>query len=140
MRNTLQGKTGRFNFAERARPVSGSGPPERAASLRQRILERLLEASSRGVLASDFYNDPQCRYGRSPRNRISELRKMGHRIAGKWEVKTDFRYTLLEETVSAKPLPECSPKQSTPSDDWYRRAAGKKRTTGLPLFDLAVRQ
>ena len=112
-------------------------PPERAASQRHRILERLREAGSRGVLASELYDDPQCRYGRSPRNRISELRKAGHRITGEWENKTDFRYTLLEETVSAKPLPEYSPKPRTPSDDWYGRATGKNRATGLPLFDEA---
>ena len=140
MKNTLQEATGRFNLGERTQPLKGSRPLERAASQRQRILERLREAGSRGVLASELYDDAQCRYGRSPRNRISELRKAGHRIAGEWESKADFRHTLLEETVSARPLRKYSPKQRTPSDDWHGRATGKKRATGLPLFDLAVRQ
>ncbi len=51
------------------------GSPSRTNSQRQRILKRLREAGARGVLAAEFYDDPLCRYGRSPRNRVSELRR-----------------------------------------------------------------
>ena len=104
-----------------------SGPPERANSQRQLILERLREAGAHGVLSAELYDDPQCRYGRSPRNRIAELRKMGHEIQGEWESKVDFRYTLVEETRAPKVLPDYNAQKKL---DWF-----KGRATGLPLFD-----
>ena len=113
------------------------GPPATANSQRQRILERLREAGPRGVLASEFYDDPLCRYGRSPRNRVSELRAMGHKISGEWESKVDFRYTLTEETQAPKALPDYGAQKKL---DWYERQTGQVRpgaspATLGPLFD-----
>lgn len=101
-----------------------SGPPPSARSQRERILQRLRDAGQRGVLASEFYDDPQCLYGRSPRNRISECRAMGHKITGEWESKTDFRYTLIEETQAPKTLPDYNAQKKL---DWYERQTGQQR-------------
>jgi hypothetical protein len=117
------------------------GPPSRANSRRDRILERLRQAGLYGVLVAELYDDPQCRYGRSPRNRISELRKIGHKIPGEWESKVDFRYTLIEETAAPKALPDYNAQKRL---DWHGRQTGQgrpnlARTSLGPLFDSAVR-
>ena len=114
-----------------------AGPPPTATSQRQRILERLRDAGHRGVLAAALYDDPQCRYGRSPRNRISELRAMGHKITGEWEGKVNFRYTLIEETQAPKALPDYGAQKNL---DWYQRQTGQSRpgtshTNPGPLFE-----
>jgi len=113
------------------------GPPPTATSQRERILERLRAAGARGVLASELYDDPQCRYGRSPRNRISELRAIGHKITGEWEGKINFRYTLIEETPAPKAVPDYRTQKKL---DWYERHTGQLRPgarAGTPgsLFD-----
>src|SRR5260370_16338797 len=100
------------------------GPPPTANSQRHRILERLRSAGQCGVLAAELYDDPQCRYGRSPRNRISELRAMGHKITGEWESKVDFRYTLVEETQAPKALPDYNAQKKL---NWYERQTGHPR-------------
>src|SRR5258708_38867935 len=100
------------------------GPPPTANSQRQRILERLRDAGQSGVLAAEFYDDSQCRYGRSPRNRISELRAIGHKITGDWEGKLNFRYTLIEETSAPKALPDYNAQKKL---DWYERHTGQPR-------------
>ena len=114
-----------------------AGPPTTANSQRQRIFERLRDAGPRGVLAAEFYDDPLCRYVRSPRNRVSELRAMGHKITGEWEGKVNFRYTLIEETQAPKALPDYGAQKRL---DWYERQTGRDRpgtpNTNLgPLFE-----
>src|SRR5579863_9287086 len=114
-----------------------NGPASRANSRRQRILERLREAGARGVLAAELYDDPQCRFGRSPRNRVSELRAMGHKISGEWENKVDFRYTLIEETEVPIALPDYGTQKKL---NWYERQTGHSRPPATiaslgPLFD-----
>ena len=114
-----------------------AGPPPTATSQRERILERLRAAGARGVLAAEFYDDPECRYGRSPRNRISELRAIGHKITGEWEGKVNFRYTLNEETQAPKALPDYGAQKKL---DWYERQTGQGRpgtphTKPGPLFE-----
>jgi len=113
------------------------GPPPTANSQRHRIFERLRDAGPRGVLAAEFYDDSQCRYGRSPRNRISELRAVGHKITGEWEGKINFRYTLIEETQTPKALPDYGAQKKL---DWYERQTGQGRpgtpnTNPGPLFE-----
>jgi hypothetical protein len=113
------------------------GPPSRTNSQRQRILERSRDAGARGVLAAEFYDDPLCRYGRSPRNRVSELRAMGHKIVGEWETKVDFRYTLIEETQAPKALPDYGAQKKL---DWNEQETGHSRPPASParlgpLFD-----
>jgi hypothetical protein len=108
-------------------PKSGSGAPARTASHRDRILDLLRERSSQGILASEMYDQPHL-FGRSPRNRISELRRDGFVISGEARGASDWHYVLLPD-----------------SEDWFERETGQPRpkaaceTTGLPLFDAAVR-
>ena len=87
--------------------------PSRTLSHRHRILDFLRERGLRGVLGSELYARPEL-YGRSPRNRISELRKLGLRIEGEAHGGHDWKYWLL---------PDCAPEKP--------RSAG---STDLPLF------
>jgi len=93
---------------------SRHGAPPRTKSHRERILTLLRERGPRGVLASELYDQPAI-YGRSPRNRVSELRKMGFDIRGQARGASDWFYWLSTETrAPQKP-----------------RSAG---STDLPLF------
>ena len=115
-----------------AKPLRSSGAPERAHAQYGRILSLLRERGSVGVLARELYDCPE-QFGRSPRNRISELRKDGHLISGQWEGK-DFRYRLLREAASPSPSrPHFKPAKQ--SGDFFEG----HRATGLPLFDSVAR-
>jgi hypothetical protein len=90
-----------------------------------------------------LYDNPQL-YGRSPRNRISELRADGCLIETKPADASIVRYILLRDSNGAPPR-ENPPR--TESRDWYERQTGKSRaavvpapstTDDLPLFQ-AVR-
>jgi hypothetical protein len=70
-------------------------PPNRCKAQKYRILTLLRERGARGVLASELYAKPEL-YGRSPRNRISELRKAGYLIAGEQRGNTDWIYIFAE--------------------------------------------
>jgi hypothetical protein len=100
------------------------GAPLRTRTHRERILALLRERGPSGVLASELYDAPHL-YGRSPRNRISELRKGGYRIEGAARGASDWHYRLVQDKPQAPELPE----------HWQDRP----RMTGLPLFDSAVR-
>jgi hypothetical protein len=114
------------------------GAPSRANSQRQRIPERLREAGSRGVLAAEFYDGPQCRFGRSRRNRVNELRAMRHKIVGEWETKVDFRYTLIERTLAPKALPTMAHRRnSTGTSERLATAGPGRRTRVLALCSTA---
>jgi hypothetical protein len=76
-------------------------PPARTDSQRARILSLLRERGAAGVLASELYDQP-LRFGRSPRNRLSELRKAGFRIVGEARGSSDWHYTLIAEP---QPIP-----------------------------------
>jgi hypothetical protein len=109
----------------RARPHRGSGIPARCVSHKAAILALLRERGARGVLGSELYSQPE-RYGRSPRNRISELRKDGYLIEGKPHGFSDWWYRLIRDNAGVKPLsdslerahgPRPSDKQKEPADD-----------------------
>ena len=93
--------------------------PPRTRTHYAAILALLRERGPRGVLASELYDKPFV-FGRSPRNRISELRRDGFRIEGEARGASDWHYRLLQD----KP------------EQWQDRP----RVTGLPLFDLAGSQ
>jgi hypothetical protein len=62
---------------------------------------------------------------------------MGHKITGEWEGRTNFRYTLIEETQVPKALPDYGAQKKL---DWYERQTGQTRPnvarTNLgPLFE-----
>lgn len=112
-----------------ARPVRGSGAPVRCASHKSAILELLRERGPRGLLGSELYARPEL-YGRSPRNRISELRKDGHLIEGKPSGSSDWHYVLIRTNKGEKPLSD--------SRDWYEREHGPRPASqpDLPPFEL----
>jgi hypothetical protein len=120
-------------------PQRGTGAPVRSRSHYEAILELLRERGPRGVLGSELYARPDL-YGRSPRNRISELRRDGHLIEGKSRGSSDWFYRLIRDNIGAKPLSD--------SLDLFEREHGPRPShkgadlqlsSGLPLFDAAVR-
>jgi hypothetical protein len=113
---------------EQSRPLRGAGAPGRTRSHYDRILALLKERGERGILSSELYDTPHL-YGRSPRNRISEIRQAGHLIKTVPMGHAVVRYVLLHEN----PSPTRRPAQ--------RKEAERKdrpRLTGLELFDAAV--
>lgn len=115
-----------------------NGAPARTRSHYQAILELLRERGSQGVLGSELYARPEL-YGRSPRNRISELRRDGFMIEGRPHGAADWHYWLIRDnagisTTAVPPKQAASepPKKEIP---WAER----RGVTGLPLFDAAVR-
>ncbi len=114
----------------RARPQRGSGAPARCASHKAAIHAFLRERGPQGVLGSELYARPEL-YGRSPRNRISELRKAGHLIEGKPQGCSDWFYCLIRDDKGVKPLAD--------SPDWYEREHGPRPSAkhDLPPFELS---
>jgi hypothetical protein len=114
-----------------ARPRRGTGAPARCGSHKAAILALLGERGPQGVLGSELYNFPE-RFGRSPRNRISELRKEGCLISGELRGTSDWHYVLLRDSTGDKPSPS--------SSDWFELSTGKPRPkpemprSNLPLF------
>jgi hypothetical protein len=121
----------------RARPPRGNGAPSRTRSHYARILALLRERGAAGVLSSELYDSPNL-FGRSPRNRISELRRDGHLIRTVPAGASVVCYILTFENLSPieRPALRVVPKSSTtaPIPAWENRP----RATGLPLWDLAV--
>lgn len=120
---------------EAAKPLRSAGVPERARSHYEAILQLLRERGQRGVLGSELYASPEL-YGRSPRNRISELRRDGHLIEGKPYGSGDWFYRLISDNEGVKPVAD--------SPDWYhgQRPSHKPAldVCELPLFDGPVRR
>jgi len=86
----------------KTRPQRGKGAPERCASHKSAILILLRERGRKGVLGSELYSRPDL-YGRSPRNRISELRRDGHLIEGRPHGSSDWFYRLVRDDSGEKP-------------------------------------
>ncbi len=114
---------------------------DRARSHYQNILDLLRARGPAGVLSSELYDCPE-KFGRSPRNRVSELRRDGFSIRTIHVNASIVRYVLLPDREEQ---PETAPR------DRYERQTGKPRAavvedssttelSGLPLFDSAVRQ
>src|SRR5262249_11489057 len=120
-----------FDELAQATPRRGSAPV-RSRSHYDAVLELLRERGTQGVLGCELYSRPDI-YGRSPRNRISELRKDGHLIEGTPHGSSDWFYRLVRDTSGVKPFAD--------SPDWYERATGRPRPesqrddfSALPLF------
>lgn len=116
-----------------AKPRRGSGAPARSRSHYEAILQLLRERGPAGVLSSELYDAPNL-FGRSPRNRISELRRDGHLIEGRPQGSADWFYCLIRDNGVKPP---------SRSADWYERATGHARPqldkpkddlSSLPLF------
>src|SRR5271170_571304 len=93
-----------------ARPPRGSGAPERTRSHYERILALLKERGPAGVLSSELYDRPEL-YGRSPRNRISELRRDGHLIKTAPASAPLVRYDLTSENPCPIVRPNPQPRR-----------------------------
>jgi hypothetical protein len=109
----------------RSRPKRSAGAPPRTLSHKANLLELLKERGSRGVLASELYNSPE-KFGRSPRNRLSELRKEGHLIQGEPRGASDWHYVLVRDASGQKP----------DSRDWYERQHGPRPRSEQSSQDL----
>jgi len=96
-------------------------PPGRTHSQRMAILCFLRERGAAGVLGSELYAEP-CRFGRSPRNRVSELRKAGFRIVGAARGTADWHYALIAEP------------QPIPASAKWKALRKKAIDIELPLF------
>ena len=115
----------------KAEPRRGSGAPIRSRSHYATILQLLRDRGPRGVLSSELYARPEL-YGRSPRNRISELRRDGHLIEGKPHGPADWFYRLIRDNAGVTPL------SAKPESDFMRRRR-EEQAAAMPLF-AGVRQ
>ena len=111
----------------KARPIQATGAPSRTRSHYTRILELLRARGPAGVLSSELYDAPHL-YGRSPRNRISEMRADGQLIQTVPVGASAVRYILTHENPCPIQRPPAKPAE------WKDRP----RVTGLPLFDLEL--
>jgi hypothetical protein len=107
-----------------AMPKRGTGAPVRTRSHYDAILELLRERGPQGVLASELYGSPE-KYGRSPRNRISELRQDGHLIEGKPRGSSDWFYRLIRDSDGEKPQP---------TESAFMQLRRKEQDEAAPLF------
>jgi len=116
----------------------------RAGKHKKRIAALLIERGEHGmaVHAADLYEHPEL-YGRSPRNRISDLkRKNGWDIGRRpGERKCHFYWLRRDGDGRTYPTqhfdgPPNHPRRISPSKTSW---SDRPRVTGLPLFDLAVR-
>src|SRR5713101_4235833 len=130
-RSTIQSKTSRPSLAEvaQSRPPRATGVPSRCASHYSAILQLLRERGPAGILSSELYDAPHL-YGRSPRNRISEMRADGHLIQTIPAGASVVRYVLTHENPSPAPRPPQSRKSEQAalanSADWYERQHGPR--------------
>lgn len=130
----------------RSRPPRGNGAPSRTCSHYGHILSLLRERGPAGVLSSELYDAPEL-YGRSPRNRTSEMRQDGCLVETVPAGASTVRYILIRDSEGAAPTSPVSDPETSGPRDWYTIATGKSRpavgpsnyTTDLPLFD-PVRQ
>jgi len=105
----------------------------RARSHKENLLAVLKARGESGVLSSVLYDSWE-KFGRSPRNRISELRRDGFSIRTDQVNTSTVRYVLLADRGEQ---PATAPR------DWYEKKTGKPRaavvpsestTDDLPLF------
>src|SRR5882762_7960454 len=119
-----------------SRPPRGSGAPSRTRSHYDRILALLRERGPAGVLSSELYDASEL-YGRSPRNRISEMRADGHLIKTLPAGASVVKYVLLHQNPSPTPRPSQSPK-AVPLKSWQEVCAEReeKMRQPAPSFEL----
>jgi hypothetical protein len=129
-----------FIEVARAKPHRGSGAPARTRSHKAAILALLCARGHEGVLGSELYARPEL-YGRSPRNRVSELRAEGFLIEGKPHGSADWHYVLIRDNAGNEPAPRhpwANPfSERRLGEDWYTRQTGKPRPSEKPQQDSA---
>jgi len=118
------------------KPQRLRGAPARTRSHYDRILGLLRERGSAGIFASELYDAPHL-YGRSPRNRISEIRADLKNDGGFWEITgkargaSDWHYVLQSKAPSSDERETDRPRPS--------QNAPRARHDDLPLFAGMVR-
>lgn len=120
-----------------ALPPRSTGAPEHTWSHYTRILALLRERGPVGVLSSELYDAPDL-YGRSPRNRISEIRRDGHLVQTIPVGAAVVRYILTHENPSPTPRPARRKVEQQPfaeSDDWFGKPRPVVTNEELFLFD-----
>jgi Helix-turn-helix domain len=134
MRVYTEGQEGRPTLGEVAesRPPRGSGAPSRTRSHYDRILALLRERGAAGVSSAELYDSPHL-YGRSPRNRVSEMRADGHLIQTVPTGASVVRYILTHENPSPTPRKQAKPAEQRP----LRRKIEYQTATGKPRADVA---
>jgi len=118
----------------RAIPHRGTGAPARTLSHESAILALLRERGPQGVLGSELYARPE-RFGRSPRNRVSELRQEGFLIEGRPHGSADWHYRLIRDTSGQEPR---HIHHVGPASD-FMRSRRAEESAAMPLFSPAVR-
>jgi hypothetical protein len=116
----------------KARPRRGTGVPPRCISHKSAILALLVERGEHGVLGSELYNSPE-KFGRSPRNRIGELRKEGCLISGKPHGTADWHYVLMRDGADVKPSMPFFDREAGSQTDYMRRRY-EEESAAMPLF------
>lgn len=114
-----------------SRPLRGPGAPSRTRSHYARILALLRERGPAGVLSSELYDAPQL-FGRSPRNRISEMRADGHLIQTAPAGASVVRYILTNENPSPTPRPAPRKAEQQPLKSWDEVIADRERKLANP--------
>src|SRR5438477_128012 len=116
-----------------SRPPRGSGAPSRTRSHYARILALLRERGPAGVLSSELYDAPEL-YGRSPRNRVSEMRADGHLIQTVPAGTSVVRYVLTHENLSPTPARTIGPKPKS----WEQVCAEREEKMRQPALSFEL--
>lgn len=119
-----------------ARPRRGAGAPARCLSHKAAILALLRERGAAGVLGSELYDFPD-KFGRSPRNRIAELRAEGYLISGQPHGSSDWRYFLFRDNAGFAPMaqsPYTVPSTQVSKESDFMRRRRIEETAAMPLF------
>ena len=117
----------------------------RARSHYDNIAELLKQRGQQGlgVRSSELYASPE-KFGRSPRNRISELRSDGWNIGGKAHNTSDWFYFLRSDGAGKQypthrfDEPPKAPRPQLVSQPEVKPWNNRPRLTGLPLWDSVV--
>jgi len=117
----------------RARPQRGFGVPARCVSHKAAILALLRKRGPQGVLSSELYDSPE-NFGRSPRNRVSELRAEGFLIEGKPHGSSDWWYRLIRDKDGEKPNSLDAREARRPVESDFMRRRREEREQAAPLF------
>jgi hypothetical protein len=131
-----------FEELAQARPLRGNGPPANARSHYNNVAKLLCERGEQGLCAegSYMYAHPEL-YGRSPRNRIHELKEDGWIIGRKRGDGGMAVYWLIRDNTG-KSYPTLHHGESRSAQTHKPEIAWKDRprVTGLELWDAAAQR
>lgn len=129
-RSTIQSSQPTIAEVGQAKPRRSHGAPSRCSSHKAAILALLRERGAQGVLGSELYNFPE-KFGRSPRNRISELRKEGCLISGEPRGASDWFYRLIRDKDGVAPS---KPEPTKPVESEFMQRRREEEAQAMPLF------